>query len=219
MQSAYTLPLRSPIALHIPVTVRRIFSVGNTFRLPAAQKRLSDQRHPFGGLSFSIRTVILNLCRMVLINAAPLSSVLFSGILSPFFALAKSNFPKAAVCPAFFPSARLLQPTQAEVRSADTGLPSHGISFPANRLKNWLFPGFWAGKLSAWRLNSALTSVKQRRRDVRKNFPYANAKKQHNFFTGLREKNPSKPCGVPQSERWLSLLTGLPEEARGKEVG
>ena len=36
-------------------------------------------------------------------------------------------------------------------------------------------------------------------------------------YTHLGKRNPSKPCGVPQSERWLSLLTGLPEEARGKE--
>ena len=42
------------------------------------------------------------------------------------------------------------------------------------------------------RLNSALTGVRQRRKNARENFPHAGTKKQHNFFTGLREKKSSR---------------------------
>ena len=45
---------------------------------------------------------------------------------------------------------------------------------------------------SAWRLNSAPTGVRQRRQGVQMDLSHAKSKKQHNFFTGLREKKSSR---------------------------
>ena len=56
----------------------------------------------------------------------------------------------------------------------------------------------------ALRLNSALTGVRQRRKNARENFPHAGTKKQHNFFTGLREKKSlPAPCVLPGRARRL----------------
>ncbi len=61
----------------------------------------------------------------------------------------------------------------------------------------------------ALRLNSALTGVRQRRKNARENFPHAGTKKQHNFFTGLREKKSlPAPCVLPVRAR--RLKEGVP---------
>ena len=81
------------------------------------------------------------------------------------------------------------------------------ISFPANRFKNWLFRvPLRTGSSSAWRLNSALPGVRQRRQDVRMNFLRAKAPKQHNFFTGLREKTSGRFGQCPREGRGMRQL-------------
>ena len=66
-----------------------------------------------------------------------------------------------------------------------------------------------AGSSPAWRLNSALPGVRQRRQDVRENFLHAKAKKQHNFFTGLREKKSGRPGSLLSYAGWAPGNDGL----------
>ena len=53
------------------------------------------------------------------------------------------------------------------------------------------------GKSPAWRLNSALTGVKQRRQNVRENFRMRHKRNSTIFSQVFRESNSARPCHPP----------------------